>query len=64
MVATGEPNEGKWSVSDGRALQRFSDGVVVPAKGPQAAGRADVLAAAFSPDAAAAAAEAAAASSC
>jgi poly(3-hydroxybutyrate) depolymerase len=30
---------GEWSISDGRTLTRFSEGVVLPAKGPAAAAR-------------------------
>eukprot|EP00878_Enallax_costatus_P032856 GHUV01036167.1.p1 GENE.GHUV01036167.1~~GHUV01036167.1.p1 ORF type:complete len:103 (-),score=33.45 GHUV01036167.1:556-864(-) len=32
-----------WSVSDGKGLLRFADGVKLPAKGPLTAGRAMVL---------------------
>lgn len=46
VVAVGE----QWNVSDGRSLQRFSDGMTVLAKGPFMAGRAQALLQAFGSD--------------
>lgn len=57
----GDPAAGDWSISDGRALTRFHDGVVLPAKAPQHAARGPALLAAFqSPNRALAAAATAA----
>ncbi|KAK9809238.1 hypothetical protein WJX72_011898 [[Myrmecia] bisecta] len=52
---------GNWSVSDGKSLTRFADGVVLPGKGPQHAGRGAALLAAFQNREATAASNAAAA---
>jgi hypothetical protein len=30
---SGNPSNGEWSISDGKSLTRYSDGVVIPAKG-------------------------------
>jgi hypothetical protein len=43
-----DPATAAWSVSDGRGLLRFQDGMTVPAKGHLTAGRAMVLLQAFS----------------
>ncbi|KAF6256550.1 hypothetical protein COO60DRAFT_1528627 [Scenedesmus sp. NREL 46B-D3] len=43
-----DPATAAWSVSDGRGLLRFQDGMAVPAKGHLTAGRAMVLLQAFS----------------
>lgn len=43
----GDVRNDDWSVSDGRTLTRFEDGVVLPAKGPAAAGRGRQLLQAF-----------------
>ncbi|PRW59806.1 microtubule-associated Asp [Chlorella sorokiniana] len=43
----GDVRNDDWSVSDGRTLTRFEDGVVLPAKGPMAAGRGRQLLQAF-----------------
>jgi hypothetical protein len=37
-VANGDPADGNWSVSDGRSLTRFQEGMVVAAKGDLHAG--------------------------
>ena len=42
-MALGEVEEGNWNVSDGRSLQRFEDGMVVPAKLPVMAARGRLL---------------------
>jgi hypothetical protein len=42
-VALGEVEDGNWNVSDGRSLQRFEDGMVVPAKLPVMAARGRLL---------------------
>jgi hypothetical protein len=42
-----DPATAAWSVSDGRGLLRFQDGMTVPAKGHLTAGRAMVLLQAF-----------------
>lgn len=44
---SGDVRSGEWSISDGRSLTRFAEGVVLPAKGPQQAGRARQLLLAF-----------------
>lgn len=44
---SGNVHTDDWSVSDGRTLTRFEDGVVLPAKGPMAAGRGRQLLQAF-----------------
>ncbi len=44
---SGDVRNDDWSVSDGRTLTRFEDGVVLPAKGPAAAGRGRQLLQAF-----------------
>ncbi|KAL4859335.1 hypothetical protein ACK3TF_001072 [Chlorella vulgaris] len=44
---SGDVRAGEWSISDGRSLTRFHDGVVLPAKGPQQAGRGRQLLVAF-----------------
>ncbi|KAL4458479.1 hypothetical protein ABPG75_013344 [Micractinium tetrahymenae] len=44
---SGDVSSGEWSISDGRSLTRFADGVVLPAKGPQHAGRGRQLLQAF-----------------
>jgi hypothetical protein len=41
--SSGDVRTGEWSISDGRTLTRFSDGVVLAAKGPQHASRARQL---------------------
>lgn len=43
IVSLGEVEEGNWNVSDGRSLQRFEDGMVVPAKLPVMAARGRLL---------------------
>ncbi|KAK2079631.1 hypothetical protein QBZ16_002026 [Prototheca wickerhamii] len=40
---SGRFDVGDWSVSDGRALLRYSDGMVIPPKGPAAAQRGPTL---------------------
>ncbi|KAL4422173.1 hypothetical protein ABPG77_006862 [Micractinium sp. CCAP 211/92] len=44
---SGDVSGGEWSISDGRSLTRFADGVVLPAKGQQHAGRGRQLLQAF-----------------
>lgn len=43
VTATGDIKSGDWSISDGKSLIRFHDGVVVPGKGPQNASRGHAL---------------------
>eukprot|EP00887_Chlorella_sp_A99_P005879 scaffold1.g5879.t1 len=43
----GDAAAGDWSISDGRSLARFYDGVVLPAKGPQHTARGQQLLQAF-----------------
>lgn len=47
-IKTPGPDPTTWSVSDGRGLMRFQDGMKIPAKGHLTAGRAMVLMQAFS----------------
>lgn len=44
---SGDVSGGEWSISDGRSLTRFADGVVLPAKGQQHVGRGRQLLQAF-----------------
>lgn len=52
VKASGPADAGAWSLSDGRRLQRFADGMSVPPRGPTTAGRAMVLLQAYAPGAA------------
>lgn len=48
VVSVGPTTAGNWSISDGRTLTRFYDGVVVPSKGMASSSRGRVLLSAFS----------------
>ena len=47
LLRSGDVASGDWSISDGRTLTRIADGVVLPAKGTQHAGRGRQLLQAF-----------------
>lgn len=47
VIANGDVKQGNWSVSDGRTLARFSDGMVLAAKGVLTQNRGEVILQAF-----------------
>lgn len=47
VASQGDVTQGDWTVSDGRSLMRFQDGLVVPNKGMFTANRGTILLEAF-----------------